>query len=188
MTGIHLYELPLHPTPEQLHHLRQLRVACGLVALATAEQAYWQARGQDVSIAALLGGADHPNRTAEGEARALRKESDVSTVPFTLLENAILSQRIEQSGTSVRGAGGATVRLPVPLGGAAWVTHAVPQGLQLAGVPGIVAARTDDLYRAYAEDREETGTRIVLTGAAWADHGHGDHGWIMDVELNLVEI
>ncbi|THF87847.1 hypothetical protein E7T09_01005 [Deinococcus sp. KSM4-11] len=185
---LRLHELPLHPTPEQLHHLRQLRAACGLVALATAEQAYWQAAGQDVSVAALLGGADHPDRTPEGEAQELRRGGDVAGVPVTLLVNAIASQRAQMGEPALGGAGAPHVRLPIPLGGAQWITHAAPDGLLLAGVPGIVAAPVWQAQRAYGDVPPTASRRVILTGAAWADRGHGDHGWMVDVELDVAGI
>lgn len=181
---IRLLDLPIHPTPEQIHHLRQLRAECGLVALATAEQAYWRVADHDVAIAALLGGSDHPDRSAEGEAHGLREGSDVAAVPLDLLINAVVSQRAH---LAVPDAGSApTVRVPVPLGGARWVVGAVATGLHLAGVPGVITAPVARIHRAFGDLGAHQ--RVVLTGAAWAERGHGDHTWSLDVELSLVRV
>ncbi|OLV16686.1 hypothetical protein [Deinococcus marmoris] len=128
----HTTEFEITPTPEQAHALRQLRAACGTVALACAEQNKLQASGQDHSIASLLGGADHPVRTPLAEATELRKNGDVCDTPLTLLLNTIVSQRAR---------GDHLVSAPVQLGGEDWLLGLSGSGVRLRGVPGIIPAQ-----------------------------------------------
>ncbi|CAM4001935.1 hypothetical protein [Deinococcus marmoris] len=132
MTMHHSTEFEIMPSPAQAYSLRQLRAACGTVALACAEQALAQARGQDNSIASLLGGADHPVRDPLAEATELRKNGDVCDTPLTLLLNTIVSQRAR---------GGHLVSAPVQLGGEDWLLGLNSGGVWLRGVPGIIPAR-----------------------------------------------
>lgn len=141
MTHTHYYEIDVHLTPPQHAAVGRLRASVETVTLAAYEQARLAQRGTAVSIAAVLGGADHPDRSPEGEARALH-ERVLPDVPLGVLLGAVTAFRHR-----LVGLGEARVLADVPpvggltsFAGPGWLTPAPPLGVRLLGVPGVVEA------------------------------------------------
>lgn len=164
MTMLHTTEFEIMPTPDQAYMLRQLRAACASVALACAEQARNLAHGKDVSLASLLGGADHPVRTPLAEASELRKGSDISDVPLTLLIHTIISQRAQMTRV------GHPVAAPVSLGGEEWLIGLDSSGVQLLGIPEIISAQLEHIadWAMVFPAPDAALQAFRPTGSAWA--------------------
>ena len=141
MTRKHYYEIDVRFTPQQYAAVRRLRASGEAVTLAAHEQALLAREGTDVSLAAVLGKADHADRSPEGEARALH-ERVLPAVPIGVLLRAVTSfqDRLARLGASRVLAEVPLVGAPMPLGGPGWLTPVPPRGVQLLGVPGVVEA------------------------------------------------
>ncbi|OLV17223.1 hypothetical protein [Deinococcus marmoris] len=188
----HTYTIPLTPTPVQEQALDELIRQSRVVRQACVDQAMLALDGQDTSLSALLGGADHADRSAAAELWALMGLPPLATAPSGMLHHAIKDQRsrIARAGQPV------TVAEPVAVAGDTLISPVTLETLQLVGVPGVLSVDAEQLPRWAASvwARTAGGQDLVpeldLSGASitgWTSIERGSYngvdGWLIDVEL-----
>ncbi len=87
-------EIPLFPSPEQARRLLRLSTAHHLVMTLCAEQARLRLNGEDVALAALLGGEHLPGQTPDEAVAALTALPVLSDVPAGCVVYAIRSYQV----------------------------------------------------------------------------------------------
>jgi hypothetical protein len=133
---------PLDPMPGQIQALRRLHDAGHLVRPACwqPEMLAWHA-GLDLSLAALVGGDVHFNRTVSGELMALFVTRAIRGVPLGLIAAMIQDERTERDEHVY-----AMPELgPVHVWGACMVRGACIDGVWLEGVGSLLLASLDQL-------------------------------------------
>lgn len=177
--------LPLHPMPRQVEALRRLHDAGHLIRLACWQQAMLARRaGLDVSLAALLGGDPHYDRTVRGELMALSVTRAVGWAPLGLLAAAIHEQRDEPD-DSLPTSG------PVHVWGNRLVRGVCIDGVWLEGVDGLLLAPLDqfpaDHQGVIRSDTLNPGrgpVDVTLAGlAGWACVEETEQGWQLTLGL-----
>ncbi len=128
-------EIPLFPSPEQAVRLLRLSTAQNLVMTLCAEQVRLRQRGEDVALAALLGGQNHPGQTPGEAAAALTALPILGDVPVGCVAYAIRSYQMlltvqrDQQAEELP-----DVPAPFLVAGAGLVTHVGHNALDVAGV------------------------------------------------------
>lgn len=132
-------EIQLFPSPEQAVRLLRLSAAHHLVMTLCAEQARLRQRGEDVALAALLGGDNLPGQTPDEAAAALTALPVLTDVPAGCVAYAIRSYQVLTTvQRDQRTEGLPDVPAPFLVAGAALVTQVRHSALDIAGV-GTVA-------------------------------------------------
>ncbi|AIZ45170.1 hypothetical protein QR90_08725 [Deinococcus radiopugnans] len=186
---IHEYTLPLFPTALQVRALDALSALTQRIECAAVQQARLD---MTTSLAALLGGPDHAERSDEAEIRALLRLPAMAAVPSGLVRQAVTGRRARTARSDL-----AAPARPTPVSGEGLILPATPGGLILAGVPGIVTVGTDKLppwaaqvWRHAAGGAKPTlDPRLVtasVTGWAYIERGSyaGTPGWLIDIALD----
>lgn len=184
----HEYTIPLCPTPAQERALDALSILTHRIECAALQQARL---GMNTSLAALLDGPDHAERGDEAEIRALQALPGLAALPLGLIRQAVSGQRARIT----RGDLTAPAQ-PAPVSGEGLILPATPDGLTLAGVPGVVKVGIDKLppWAAQVWQHAAGGPKPTLDprlGTAnitsWAFVERGDYadtsGWLIDIVL-----
>lgn len=180
--------LPLDLMPRQVEALRRLHDAAHLIRLACWQQEMLARRaGLDVSLAALLGGDPHHDRTVSGELMALFVTRAVLGVPLGLIAAMIQAERTEQDEPvySMPELG------PVHVWGACMVRGVCIDGLWLEGIDSLLLAPMDQLPADHQRIiRSDTLTPadgpvdVTLAGlSGWVCVEETEHGWQLTLEL-----
>ena len=132
-------EIPLFPNAEQAQRLLRLSAAHTLVMTLCAQQTRLQQRGEDVALAALLGGDNLPSQTPDEAAAALVALPILGDVPVGCVAYAIRSyQMLLTVQREQRIEGLPAVPAPFLVAGAGLVTQVRHSALDIADV-GTVA-------------------------------------------------
>ncbi|AIZ45150.1 hypothetical protein QR90_08615 [Deinococcus radiopugnans] len=185
----HEYTIPLSPNSEQVRALDTLSALTHRIKCAALQQARL---GMTTSLAALLGGPNHLERGDEAEIRALQVLPSMAEVPFGLIQQAVTGRRAR-----IRRGDLAAPARPTPVSGNDLIMPAEPDGLTLAGVPGVIEASIDRLppWAAQVWEHAAGGPKPTLdprlvtasvTRWAYIERGSyaGTSGWLIDIALD----
>lgn len=179
----HLIELPLHPTPDQALVLLRLSAAHRSTELLCMDQAFLKISGQNVALAALVGGLDHPDRTPAGEATALAATQLFAGCPPSALEYAIFSYQSRLRRCAVHNYGDLPkVGASRVVAGHGLVRPAGPGALRIDGVGTVRADLTrlperarDGLWDGSTDD--EAASARSEQGIEYSGHGYVEREW-----------
>lgn len=185
-------EFSLQPTPAQATALLQLSAATRAAELLARDQAVLALAGQDVALAALAGGPDHPDRSLAGEAAAL-----AATPPFRGCPPNMLVYAASRYGSRLRQCAVHDVKeLPAisalrVAGGDDLVQPAGSAAFEIDGVGEVAVDLTHSPQWAcevlwgdpYLTDQWD----LAYSGSAYIEHQWVDGQWRWTVELDFVE-
>ncbi|OLV16915.1 hypothetical protein [Deinococcus marmoris] len=195
----HWMEVLLHPTPAQVLNLLRISHASSLAELLVLEQANLAGEGSDVALAALVGGPDHRDRTAAGEAAALVKTPLFADCPRSALEHAISSFQCLLNVHARRHQELPQVSGSRSIAGHGLVLSGGPDTLSVEGVGEVQAEvqqmpdwARDALKRGPVADEScstaQKTVEIQYSGWASVERVWSDVGWTWTVELDFAEV